>query len=43
MKAKCLTKIDGIFYKPGDDLPKKNGTKPNKDEKDVDAGDETGK
>lgn len=40
MKAKYLTKIDGIFYKPGDDLPKKNDTKSNKD---VDAGDKTGK
>lgn len=43
MKAKCLTKIDGIFYKPGDDLPKKNDTKSDKDKKDTDAGDRAGK
>lgn len=43
MKAKCLIKIDGIFYKPGDDLPKKNDTKPDEDKKDTDARGKTGK
>lgn len=43
MKAKYLIKINGIFYKPGDELPKKSDTKSDKDAKDTDTGDKAGK